>query len=95
MSVLKTTTYDPPRTDGFAFTPENKAKADAYRTRYPEDRQASAVLWLLYLAQEQNGGWLANDAIEYVAAELDMDVAYARANGSRRLIGFGNVLLDP
>ena len=72
MSVLKTTTYDPPRTDGFVFSLENKAKADDYRTRYPEDRQASAVLWLLYLAQEQNGGWLSNDAIEYVAAELDM-----------------------
>ncbi len=72
MRVLKTTSYDAPRTDGFAFTAENKAKADAYQARYPKGREASAVLWLLYLAQEQNDGWLSNDAIEYVAAELDM-----------------------
>ena len=72
MRVLKTTSYYPPETEGFAFTAENKAKADAYRSRYPEDRQASAVIWLLYLAQEQNDGWLSGDAIEYVAAELGM-----------------------
>jgi NADH-quinone oxidoreductase subunit E len=35
----------------FAFTQENMAKAKAYIARYPAGRQASAVLWLLYLAQ--------------------------------------------
>ncbi len=72
MSVVQTTSYRKPATAGFAFTAENKAKADAYRARYPEGREASAVIWLLYLAQEQNEGLLSKEAIEYVAAELGM-----------------------
>jgi len=58
--------------DGFAFTPENKAKADAYIARYPKGRQASAVMPLLDLAQRQSGGWLPRAAIEYVADYLGM-----------------------
>ncbi len=55
----------------FAFTAENKAAADAFIARYPEGRQASAVMPLLDLAQRQ-GGWLPRAAIEYVAAYLNM-----------------------
>ncbi|MGT2488842.1 NADH-quinone oxidoreductase subunit NuoE [Methylobacterium oryzae CBMB20] len=40
--------------------------------KYPEGRQASAVISLLWRAQEQNGGWLPRAAIEAVAAELGM-----------------------
>jgi len=69
---MKTTTYRRPEGGDFAFTEENKVKADAYIDRYPEGRQASAVLWLLYLAQDQIGGWLTNPAIEYVARYLNM-----------------------
>ena len=44
--------------DSFAFTPENEARARACIGRYAEGRQASAVIPLLHLAQEQCGGWL-------------------------------------
>jgi NADH-quinone oxidoreductase E subunit len=56
----------------FAFTPENKALAQRIIARYPEGRQASAVLPLLDLAQRQVGGWLPRAAMDYVAATLDM-----------------------
>ena len=55
---------------GFAFTPDNEAAAKAVIGRYPPGRQASAVLALLTLAQEQNGGWLPQPALDYVAGYL-------------------------
>ena len=61
-----------PVSETFALTPENKAKADAFIARYPEGRQASAVLAVLDIAQRQNGGWLSPEAIEHVAGMLDM-----------------------
>ena len=57
---------------GFALTPENRAKADAFIARYPAGRQASAVLPVLDIAQRQNGGWLSPEAAEHVARMLDM-----------------------
>lgn len=69
---MKVTTYLAPQTGGFAFTPENEAKAEGYVARYPAGKQASAVIWLLYLAQRQNGGHLSPEAIEYVASYLGM-----------------------
>jgi len=57
---------------GFAFTPDNEAAAKAAIGRYPPGRQASAVLALLTLAQEQNGGWLPQPALDYVAGYLQM-----------------------
>ncbi|WP_320179345.1 NADH-quinone oxidoreductase subunit E [Roseovarius pacificus] len=62
--------------DSFAFTPENQAWAEAQMTKYPEGRQASAVIPLLWRAQEQEG-WLTRKAIEYVAEMLGMQ--YIRA----------------
>lgn len=56
----------------FCFTPENIARARAIMARYPQGRQASAVMPLLDLAQRQNAGWLPQAAIEYVAEFLDM-----------------------
>lgn len=58
--------------ENFAFTPENDAAARAAIAMYPEGRQASAVLRLLTLAQEQCGGWLPQAALDYVADYLDM-----------------------
>ena len=57
---------------GFALTPENRAKADAFIARYPAGRQASAVLAVLDIAQRQNRGWLSPEAAEHVARMLDM-----------------------
>ncbi|MBY0351835.1 NADH-quinone oxidoreductase subunit NuoE [Tabrizicola sp.] len=60
----------------FAFTPANLAWARAQITKYPEGRQASAIIPLLWRAQEQEG-WLSRPAIEHVADMLGM--AYIRA----------------
>jgi NADH-quinone oxidoreductase subunit E len=62
--------------ESFAFTPANQAWAEAQMTKYPEGRQASAIIPLLWRAQEQEG-WLTRPAIEYVADMLGM--AYIRA----------------
>lgn len=62
--------------ESFAFTPDNLAWAEAQITKYPEGRQASAIIPLLWRAQEQEG-WLTRPAIESVADMLGM--AYMRA----------------
>jgi NADH-quinone oxidoreductase E subunit len=56
----------------FAFTAENLARARAHIAKYPEGRQASAVLPLLDLAQRQHDGWLPRAAMDHVAGLLDM-----------------------
>ena len=56
----------------FAFTAENLAWAKQQITKYPEGRQVSAVIPILWRAQEQSGGWLPQKAIEHVAGLLDM-----------------------
>ena len=43
--------------DSFAFSDENRTKADRIIAKYPAGRQASAVMPLLHLAQKQHG-WL-------------------------------------
>lgn len=61
----------------FAFTADNLAWAKQQIAKYPEGRQASAVVPLLWRAQEQAGGWLPKRAIEHVADLLGMP--YIRA----------------
>ena len=60
----------------FAFTPANLAWAEGQISKYPEGRQASAIIPLLWRAQEQEG-WLSRPAIEHIADMLGM--AYIRA----------------
>jgi len=60
----------------FAFTPENAAWAEATVTKYPPSKQASAVIPVLWRAQEQHGGWLPEPAVRLVADLLGM--AYIR-----------------
>ncbi len=69
MSVRRLAEKQPP---SFAFTPENLEWAKAQIAKYPPGRQQSAVISLLWRAQEQCGGWLPQKAIETVAALLDM-----------------------
>ena len=59
-------------TQTFAFTLEYAERAQAFIARYPEGRQASAVMPLLDLAQRQNDGWLSQAAMDYVADYLGM-----------------------
>jgi NADH-quinone oxidoreductase subunit E len=56
----------------FAFTPENLSWAKAQIGKYPEGRQQSAVIPILWRAQEQCGGWLPQKAIEATADLLGM-----------------------
>ncbi|MEL7107162.1 MAG: NADH-quinone oxidoreductase subunit NuoE [Pseudomonadota bacterium] len=65
----------PDQPDTFAFTPANLAWAQAQITKYPEGRQASAIIPLLWRAQEQEG-WLSRPAMEHIGEMLDM--AYIR-----------------
>jgi NADH-quinone oxidoreductase subunit E len=67
---------DPVQPASFAFTAENLAWAKATIAKYPAGKQASAVIPLLWRAQEQHAGWLPEPAMRYVAEMLDM--AYIR-----------------
>lgn len=58
--------------DSFEFTQENLSWAKKLIDRYPAGRQASAVIPLLWRAQEQNDGWVSEPAIRCVAELLDM-----------------------
>jgi NADH-quinone oxidoreductase subunit E len=69
MSVRRLAEKQPP---SFAFTPENLAWAKAQMAKYPEGRQQSAVIPVLWRAQEQAGGWLPQKAIEATAELLGM-----------------------
>jgi NADH-quinone oxidoreductase subunit E len=66
----------PEQPTSFEFTPENLAWAQATITKYPQGQQASAVIPLLWRAQEQHEGWLPEPALRYVAELLGM--AYIR-----------------
>jgi len=61
----------PDQPESFAFTPENAEWAEAQIAKYPEGRQASAIIPLLWRAQEQEG-WLSRPAIEHVADMLGL-----------------------
>jgi NADH-quinone oxidoreductase subunit E len=66
----------PDQPKSFEFTPENAAWAEATIAKYPSGKQASAVIPLLWRAQEQHGGWLPEPALRLVADMLGM--AYIR-----------------
>ena len=61
----------------FSFTAENAAWAKQQIAKYPAGRQQSAIIPLLWRAQEQNGGWLPEAAIRHVSEMLGM--AHIRA----------------
>ncbi|MDS9467401.1 NADH-quinone oxidoreductase subunit NuoE [Paracoccus sp. MBLB3053] len=66
----------PVQPDSFEFSPKNLEWAQAQITKYPEGRQQSAIIPVLWRAQEQEG-WLSRPAIEYCADLLGMP--YIRA----------------
>ena len=69
MSIKKVSETQP---ELFEFTNENLIKADKEIKKYPKGKKASAVLALLYLAQNQNDNWIPLAAIKYIAKLLDM-----------------------
>jgi NADH-quinone oxidoreductase subunit E len=56
----------------FSFTDENLAWARKQIAKFPEGRQASAVIPILWRVQEQHEGWVPEAAIRAVAGLLDM-----------------------
>jgi NADH-quinone oxidoreductase subunit E len=56
--------------EAFAYTAENQAKFDALVLRYPAEQRKSAILYALYLAQQQNGGYLTAAAMRHVAEQI-------------------------
>jgi len=57
---------------GFTFTPENLAFAKQQIAKYPQGRQASAAIAILWRVQEQHDGWVSEAAIRAVADLLGM-----------------------
>ena len=63
--------------DSFAFDAESEAKIATILKRYPEGKQASAVIPLLYVSQRQMGrltgsAWVPRVAMDVIAARLSM-----------------------
>jgi len=57
--------------DSFAFSKDGEDQVAFWLNKYPEGRQASAVIPLLWIAQKQEG-WVSKAAMEHIAARLDM-----------------------
>ena len=63
--------------ESFAFDTESEAKIATILKRYPEGKQASAVIPLLYVSQRQMGrltgsAWVPRVAMDVIAARLSM-----------------------
>ena len=69
MSLKKVSTIQP---ELFEFNGENLIKAKNEIKKYPKERKASAVIALLYLAQNQNDNWIPLSAIKYISKMLEM-----------------------
>ena len=61
----------------FVLTDAVKAEIDRWVKKYPEGKQQSAVVEALFLAQDQNGGWLSDAALKAVADYLKIPVVAA------------------
>ena len=67
---IKKISKDQPKT--FEFSEESMEVAKKTIANYPEDKQQSAVMALLYIAQRQNNNWIPLVAMKYIAKLLDM-----------------------
>ena len=55
------------------FSEEKLKRVQELISRYPEGKEKSAILPILHLAQDQNGGWLDTNAMDYVASLLKIN----------------------
>jgi len=55
------------------FSDEKLKKVDEIIARYPAGRQKSAIIPILHLAQEEFGGWLSVETMDYVATILQIE----------------------
>ncbi len=56
----------------FEFTNDNLKKVELELKKYPKKRKSSAVMGLLYIAQNQNDNWIPLAAIKYIGKLLSM-----------------------
>jgi len=69
MSIKKISKEQP---SNFEFNKQNLNEAQKIIKNYPEGKQQSAVMALLYLAQKQNDNWIPLSAMKYIAKFLSM-----------------------
>ena len=69
MSIKKISKEQP---ESFEFNEKSKDVAKKIISNYPEGKQQSAVMALLYIAQRQNNNWIPLAAMKYVANYLSM-----------------------
>jgi len=69
MSIKKISKEQP---DKFEFTLDNLEKAKKIIKKYPNKKQQSAVMPLLYMAQKQNNNWIPLAAIKFIGKLLEM-----------------------
>ena len=58
--------------ENFEFNQESLERAKKIITKYPDGKQQSAVMSLLYIAQKQNNNWIPLAAMKYIAKFLEM-----------------------
>ena len=58
--------------ENFEFTKKSLDEANKIIEKYPEGKQQSAVMSLLYIAQKQNDNWIPLAAMKYIAKFLNM-----------------------
>ena len=56
----------------FEFNPTSLEAAKVIINRYPKNKQQSAVMALLYIAQKQNENWIPLAAMKFIGKYLDM-----------------------
>ncbi len=69
MSIKKISKEQP---SDFVFNKKNLEEAQKIIKNYPDGKQQSAVMPLLYLAQKQNDNWIPLVAMKYLAKLLNM-----------------------
>ena len=69
MSIKKIHKEQP---ETFKFNDKSMEAANKIVSNYPDGKQQSAVMALLYIAQRQNGNWIPLQAMKYIAKFLDM-----------------------
>ena len=69
MSLKKISKEQP---ENFEFNSKNLEIAKSIIQNYPKDKQQSAVMSLLYIAQKQNDNWIPLAAIKLIAKNLNM-----------------------
>lgn len=55
------------------FSPEKLAEVKALMATYPEGRHKSALMRILHIAEEEFGGWLSIETMNYVAEILSIE----------------------